>query len=42
MIEMILLEKETTERDLRDQLTKVTQDKVEAESLRFRAEDEAR
>jgi len=31
MIETILLEKEATERDLRDQLLKVTQEKVEAE-----------
>jgi hypothetical protein len=32
MIEMTLLEKETTERDLRDKMMRVTADKVEAEA----------
>ena len=41
MIEMTLLEKETTERDLRDQLTRVTVEKVEAEAQRRRLEQEA-
>ena len=41
MIEMTLLEKETTERDLREQLTRVTAEKVEAEAQRRRLEIEA-
>ena len=41
MIEMTLLEKETTERDLREQLTRVTAEKVEAEAQRRRLEMEA-
>ena len=34
MIEMILLEKETTERDLREQLHRLTVEKVESETRR--------
>ena len=41
MIEMTLLEKETTERDLRDQLIRVTAEKVEAEAQRRKLEHEA-
>jgi hypothetical protein len=41
MIEMTLLEKETTERDLRDQLMRVTAEKVEAEAQRRRLDHEA-